>query len=200
MPQLIARIHTREPEIKRLLHNLLAAVGQRHPQALVYPLTVASKSAAVPRRDAAIDLMHVLRQRHSVLIDQAELVSQELIRYGMCGCCCCCCCYCAVVCGCGCCRCFSCVHVSLYVGWDNERAVRLRASYSADWLMTAPLRTHPTRSFLAPHILQRRHPLARGVARRAGRGFPSLLRRGQHPGHDCGAVAAARGAPRSMAR
>lgn len=80
MPQLIARIHTREPEIKRLLHNLLAAVGQRHPQALVYPLTVASKSAAVPRRDAAIDLMHVLRQRHSVLIDQAEMVSQELIR------------------------------------------------------------------------------------------------------------------------
>jgi FKBP12-rapamycin complex-associated protein len=80
-PQLIARIHTREVKIKRLLHNLLAAVGQRHPQALVYPLTVASKSAAIPRRVAAIDLMRVLRQRHGTLIDQAEMVSQELIRW-----------------------------------------------------------------------------------------------------------------------
>ena len=77
MPQLIARIHTREPEIKRLLHTLLAAVGQRHPQALVYPLTVASKSAAVPRRDAAVDLMRVLRQRHSILRDDDFAVRSQ---------------------------------------------------------------------------------------------------------------------------
>lgn len=80
IPQLIARIHTQEPEIKRLLHNLLASVGQRHPQALVYPLTVASKSAAAPRKTAALDLMRVLRLKHGTLVDQAELVSQELIR------------------------------------------------------------------------------------------------------------------------
>ena len=80
IPQLIARIHTQETEIKRLLHNLLASVGQRHPQALVYPLTVASKSAALPRKTAALDLMTVLRHRHGTLVDQAELVSQELIR------------------------------------------------------------------------------------------------------------------------
>lgn len=81
IPQLIARIHTQEKEIKRLLHNLLASVGQRHPQALVYPLTVASKSAAVARKTAALELMKVLRLRHSTLVNQAELVSQELIRF-----------------------------------------------------------------------------------------------------------------------
>ena len=80
IPQLVARIHISVRPIQRLLHQLLARVGDTHPQALIYPLTVASKSSFAPRREAALTLMRSLRQRHKSLVDQADMVSQELIR------------------------------------------------------------------------------------------------------------------------
>jgi len=43
IPQIIARIHSPSASVRRLLSDLLTRVGQAHPQALVYPLTVASK-------------------------------------------------------------------------------------------------------------------------------------------------------------
>lgn len=80
VPQLIARIAIPDGEIRRLLHSLLIKVGVRHPQALVYPLTVAAKSTAKSRKQAALDLLDSLRETHPLLIDQAQLVSEELIR------------------------------------------------------------------------------------------------------------------------
>lgn len=51
-----------------------------HPQALVYPLTVASKYPSVPRRKAALAIMDKMKSHSSNLVDQALLVSGELIR------------------------------------------------------------------------------------------------------------------------
>jgi len=47
---------------------------------MVYPLFVALKSPRVDRRIAAESLMSGLRQSSPKLVDQALLVSQELIR------------------------------------------------------------------------------------------------------------------------
>jgi FKBP12-rapamycin complex-associated protein len=57
VPQLIARIHSPQPPVRRLIHELLTRVGRAHPQALVYPLTVASKSPVPTRKEAAIKIL-----------------------------------------------------------------------------------------------------------------------------------------------
>lgn len=80
IPQLIARIHVKSTKIQQLLHSLLNEVGKVHPQALIYPLTVAATSSFRPRKTAATTLMDKLRLHSSTLVDQAALVSRELIR------------------------------------------------------------------------------------------------------------------------
>ncbi|KAG0095495.1 phosphatidylinositol kinase- protein kinase tor1 [Podila epicladia] len=80
IPQLIARIHAPSQNVHRLIHQLLADLGKAHPQALVYSLTVASKSPSVFRKNAALAIMDKMRMHSPVLVDQALLVSQELIR------------------------------------------------------------------------------------------------------------------------
>lgn len=49
-------------------------------QALVYPLTVASKSATLARRTAANKILKSMTEHSPVLVQQAVLVSDELIR------------------------------------------------------------------------------------------------------------------------
>lgn len=78
--QLIARIHAPSANVRTLIHGLLIDVGKVHPQALVYPLTVASKYPSVPRRKAALAIMDKMKTHSSNLVDQALLVSGELIR------------------------------------------------------------------------------------------------------------------------
>ncbi|KAG0305001.1 phosphatidylinositol kinase- protein kinase tor1 [Dissophora globulifera] len=80
IPQLIARIHAPSQNVHRLIHELLADVGKAHPQALVYSLTVASKSPSMFRKNAALAIMDKMRLHSSVLVDQASMVSQELLR------------------------------------------------------------------------------------------------------------------------
>ncbi|ORY80056.1 PtdIns-3-kinase tor2 [Protomyces lactucae-debilis] len=80
IPQLIARIHAAGANVRRLIHLLLADVGRAHPQALVYPLTVASKSQSASRQRAALDVMDKMKVHSAILVEQAELVSHELIR------------------------------------------------------------------------------------------------------------------------
>jgi FKBP12-rapamycin complex-associated protein len=80
IPQLIARINQPDPTVRRTIHQLLADVGQRHPQALVYPLTVAAKSQLSRRKTSAMQIMDNMKSHSATLVVQAELVSQELIR------------------------------------------------------------------------------------------------------------------------
>ena len=81
IPQLIARINQPNTRVRQSIHNLLADVGRAHPQALVYPLTVAMKSAPNTRRSrSAMQIMDSMRQHSARLVEQADIVSQELIR------------------------------------------------------------------------------------------------------------------------
>lgn len=81
IPQLIARINQPNTRVRQSIHNLLADVGRAHPQALVYPLTVAMKSAPNTRRGrSAMQIMDSMRQHSARLVEQADIVSHELIR------------------------------------------------------------------------------------------------------------------------
>jgi hypothetical protein len=80
IPQIIARIHSPHAAIRALLHELLSRIGRAHPQALVYPLTVASKSYSEVRKLAALSILNQMRHHSNSLVNQALLVSSELVR------------------------------------------------------------------------------------------------------------------------
>lgn len=80
LPQIIARIHSNIPAVRELIQSLLVRIGRSHPQALMYPLLVACKSISNLRRAAAQEVVDKVRQHSGVLVDQAQLVSKELIR------------------------------------------------------------------------------------------------------------------------
>uniref|UniRef100_A0A7S1BDY4 non-specific serine/threonine protein kinase n=1 Tax=Corethron hystrix TaxID=216773 RepID=A0A7S1BDY4_9STRA len=80
LPQLLARIHVKSPKIRAILHSLLIKLGVKHPQALMYPLSVLLKSPVDDRRIAAQNLMDALKANSSELVEEAQLVSSELIR------------------------------------------------------------------------------------------------------------------------
>lgn len=80
IPQLIARIDTPRQLVSRLIHHLLIDIGKTHPQALVYPLTVATKSNSAQRRNAANKILKSMSEHSPVLVDQAKTASEELIR------------------------------------------------------------------------------------------------------------------------
>ena len=80
IPQLIARINQPNNRVRGSIHRLLTEVGKAHPQALVYPLTVTIKSAVARRSQSATQIMEKMREHSPGLVEQAELVSHELIR------------------------------------------------------------------------------------------------------------------------
>ncbi|XP_075695475.1 serine/threonine-protein kinase mTOR isoform X1 [Rhinoderma darwinii] len=80
IPQLIARIDTPRPLVGRLIHQLLTDIGRYHPQALIYPLTVASKSTTTARHNAANKILKNMCEHSNTLVQQAIMVSEELIR------------------------------------------------------------------------------------------------------------------------
>ena len=80
IPQIIARLHTPYASIRALIHELLAKIGKTHPQALVYPLTVASKSHSDARRVSSLHVLSTIRTHSAVLVQQAGMVSTELVR------------------------------------------------------------------------------------------------------------------------
>ena len=80
IPQIIARIHTQVKPVRRMIHDLLVRLGRDHPQALLYSLTVASKSQSKSRRSAALAVIDSLRQHSPLLVEQSQIVAQELIR------------------------------------------------------------------------------------------------------------------------
>ncbi|XP_027228160.1 serine/threonine-protein kinase mTOR isoform X1 [Penaeus vannamei] len=80
IPQLIARIDTPRTLVGKLIHQLLMDIGKHHPQALIYPLTVAAKSSVVARSQAAEKILKNMREHSANLVQQAMMVSEELIR------------------------------------------------------------------------------------------------------------------------
>jgi serine/threonine-protein kinase mTOR len=80
IPQLLARINQPSPRVKDSIHRLINEVGRAHPQAMIFPLTVAVKSDFSRRSRSAARLMDAMRQHSPILVEQADLVSHELIR------------------------------------------------------------------------------------------------------------------------
>ena len=80
IPQIIARVHSSSIPVRELIQQLLIRIGRHHPQALMYPLLVATKSSSTGRRAAAMTVLDSVRQHSAPLVEQAQLVSQELIR------------------------------------------------------------------------------------------------------------------------
>eukprot|EP01094_Clydonella_sp_ATCC50884_P002485 TRINITY_DN1189_c0_g1_i1.p1 TRINITY_DN1189_c0_g1~~TRINITY_DN1189_c0_g1_i1.p1 ORF type:complete len:2421 (+),score=972.86 TRINITY_DN1189_c0_g1_i1:126-7265(+) len=80
IPQIIARIHSPMPAVRRLIQQLLINIGKAHPQALVYPLVVASKSQSSQRQAPAQLILEDMKLHSPRLVEQAAMVSDELIR------------------------------------------------------------------------------------------------------------------------
>jgi phosphatidylinositol kinase/protein kinase (PI-3 family) len=80
IPQLIARIHVAGRRRRSLLLLLLRRIGASHPQALIYPITVAVKSEQNVQSNTADAVMTSLRSEFPTLVAQADVVSNELIR------------------------------------------------------------------------------------------------------------------------
>ena len=80
IPQIIARIDTGHVSVRRSISALLCQIGRSHPQALVYPLAVVLKSQGERRETSAGLIMSDMRLHSSSLVDQALMVSKELIR------------------------------------------------------------------------------------------------------------------------
>jgi len=70
--QLIARIQTPIETVRVTINTLLTEVGKAHPQSLIYPLTVASKSSNDLRRKTAKTVMERLKEHSSSLVEQAS--------------------------------------------------------------------------------------------------------------------------------
>ncbi|KAK7056413.1 phosphatidylinositol kinase-related protein kinase tor1 [Paramarasmius palmivorus] len=80
IPQIIARIQTPNALIRRRIRSVLITIGKFHPQALIYPLTVASKSSSETRAAAAMGIMEEMRDHSRMIVEQALVVSHEIIR------------------------------------------------------------------------------------------------------------------------
>lgn len=80
LPQLLARIHIVDPAIRVVLHPLLIRLGEKHPQALMYPLSVLLNSPVAERKASAESLMNSVKAHSSALVEEAQMVSSELIR------------------------------------------------------------------------------------------------------------------------
>lgn len=80
IPQLIARIDSPRSLVAKLVHILLIDIGKLHPQALVYPLTVATKSSFATRKNAAHYVLKTMCAHSQNLVNEAAVISEELIK------------------------------------------------------------------------------------------------------------------------
>uniref|UniRef100_F1KPT5 Serine/threonine-protein kinase TOR n=1 Tax=Ascaris suum TaxID=6253 RepID=F1KPT5_ASCSU len=79
IPQLMARLDSKH-NVAQLIKQVVIDLSKVHPQSLVYALTVAAKSANVRRCAVAKEVLSIMSDSQPVLVEQARLVSDELIR------------------------------------------------------------------------------------------------------------------------
>lgn len=80
IPQLIARIDSPRSLVAKLVHILLIDISKLHPQALVYPLTVGTKSSFVTRKSAANYILKTMCTHSQNLVNEAAVIADELIK------------------------------------------------------------------------------------------------------------------------
>ncbi|VIO96237.1 Uncharacterized protein BM_BM1727 [Brugia malayi] len=79
IPQLMARLDSKQ-NVAQLIKEVVIDLSKVHPQSLVYALTVAAKSANLRRSAVATEILTIMSDSQSTLVEQARLVSDELIR------------------------------------------------------------------------------------------------------------------------
>lgn len=80
LPQLIARLHVKAPEISTTLKKLLIKVATNHPQALVCPIYVALNTNDEQQKLVALEVLSEMRKKRNLLVDEATVVSRELMK------------------------------------------------------------------------------------------------------------------------
>eukprot|EP01125_Pyxidicula_operculata_P006159 TRINITY_DN2146_c0_g2_i1.p1 TRINITY_DN2146_c0_g2~~TRINITY_DN2146_c0_g2_i1.p1 ORF type:complete len:2397 (-),score=492.72 TRINITY_DN2146_c0_g2_i1:292-6513(-) len=80
IPQMIARIHIQVKSVRNGIQQILFNLGKAHPQALVFPITVALKSPFKQRHQAAQTVLDNMQQHSAQLVSEALTVGDELIR------------------------------------------------------------------------------------------------------------------------
>ena len=71
IPQIIARIHATQPVVREMIYEVLCRIGKAHPQALIYPLTVATNKSNIPARKAASqNIVENMKQHSENLVRQ----------------------------------------------------------------------------------------------------------------------------------
>ncbi|KAL7669107.1 hypothetical protein ACOME3_009776 [Neoechinorhynchus agilis] len=78
IPQLIARIDCIKSKVRESVQKILIQVGKRHPQALIYPLAVTSKSNISTRSQAANEVLSDMCKHSKELVEQALLWQEAL--------------------------------------------------------------------------------------------------------------------------
>ena len=64
-----------------IIGQVLNDVGREHPQALIYPLSVAERSSDGNRGDYAAKLLDLMREHTPQVVQEGVMFSNELIRY-----------------------------------------------------------------------------------------------------------------------
>lgn len=83
IPQLIARIYTKHKKILSHLKNLLNQIGEKYPQALLYPLSVCTSLNRDENKEGQNILdsvLNTIKIHHQQLYEESVLVSKELVR------------------------------------------------------------------------------------------------------------------------
>lgn len=89
IPQIIARIHSKDAVVSESVYHLLVVIAKSHPQALLYSLNVSNVSVPgttaeqMERKHAAQRILTRIVELHHqgrVLVSDAALVCQELVR------------------------------------------------------------------------------------------------------------------------
>jgi FKBP12-rapamycin complex-associated protein len=68
----MARLYSGTSAIRRQIQQILAQVGRAHPQALIYPLAVASQYPNAYKRRAAVTLLNRLRDQSAKIVEQVR--------------------------------------------------------------------------------------------------------------------------------
>jgi len=80
LPQLIARMYVKTPEIYKVLQSLLTKLAKKHPQALVCPISVALNTQNSQQKMIASHVLKEMRKKDETLVEEATMISRELMR------------------------------------------------------------------------------------------------------------------------
>ena len=84
IPQLLTRINTQNPLIRKTLVSILKKIGLNNPRSLTYPLTVLKNSKSKLRAEAVSLILEDIKKKHEKLFKESELIINELNRSALC--------------------------------------------------------------------------------------------------------------------